>query len=509
MGNWLLEPTSPHTDPRWIPNDSIRTTYDFLTTSIITLFVCVWTALHPNIPMSTERKSSTVLFINKMANAMMAMLAPEIMLDIAFMQLWEARLICNKLHKIELQGEKEAGIVWDKESKRGYGDGQQQDEIFQVEAVAASAATGLAEGKSATVTTQDGTPSEVGPVQSRWRRTYTYLFPHYLELGFFLAMGGIEVVDKANPTARRQLTPQGVIKMARARLLPKLNIDEINDKSKSDGFARLVVCIQAGWMALQAIVRKINGLPLTLLEIHILTNVACAWGMYLIWLKKPQNVLVPTIAEIDAEGIALLIDKPKDFAKGVSPNLWTANGDIFSGLSNEGSLINDTETVFLDLSREDLIQIIFNLPIRGIYGAIHLLPWNAHFPTHLERIMWRTSAVVIFAGPTIGLFLSIVIYPLMRPLLSANGIMVHEGENISLKRRPTMQEMSGSAKSGRWMRLALQVYVWVYHWVVRPVVCWGQALARLFFFVESFASLRSLPVGTYQSVSWLGMIPHF
>jgi len=506
MGNWLFEPTSPHTDPRWIPNDSIRTTYDFLTTSIITLFVCTWTALHGNIPMSTERKNSTSLFFDKLAYAVTAMLAPELVLYGAFRQLWEARLICNKLRKIELQGEKEAGIVGDEESKLGEVDGQQQDEILQVEAVAASSATGLAEGKSATVTTQEETPSAV---QSQWRRMYKYLFPDYLERGFFLAMGGIEVVDKANPTARRQLTPQGVIKMARAGLLPKLNVDEINDKSKSDGFARLIVCIQAGWMVLQAIVRKINGLPLTLLEIHILTNVICAWGMYLFWLKKPQNVLVTTIVEIDAEAIALLIDKPEDFTKGVSPNLWTVDEDTFHEVTDEGSLVDQTETGFLDFTRGQLIKLIFSMPICGIYGAIHLLPWNAHFPTHLERIMWRTSGVIILASPTIILFIRLAIRPFMRPLLRANGIRVFEEENVSLKRRPTMQEMSRSASSGRWVRLALQMYAWFCLGVLLPVLTLGYISARLFFIVESFASLRSLPVGAYQSVSWVGMIPHF
>jgi len=505
MGNWLFEPTSPHTDPRWIPNDSIRTTYDFLTTSIITLLVCIWTALHSNIPMSTERRNSTWLFSEKLQYAIIAMVVPEFVLYVAFRELWEARLICNKLHKIELQ---EAGIVGDEESKLGDGDGQQQDEILQVEAVAASSPTGLAEGKSPTVTTQKGTPSEVDTVQSQWRRMYKYLFPDYLERGFFLAMGGIEVVDKANPTARRQLTPQGVIKMARAGLLPKLNIDEINDKSKSDGFARLVVCIQAGWMVLQAIARQINGLPQTLLEIHILTHVICAWGMYLFWVKKPQNVLVSTIVEIDAEAITLLMDKPEDFAKGLSPSLWTVGEDPLHASRREGSLVDQTETRFLDFTRGELIKLMFSIPVCGIYGAIHLLPWNAHFPTHLERIMWRTSGVIILASPTIFLFFCLAIGPFLGSLCSANGIRVFEGENISLKRRPTMQEMSGSARSGRWVRLALQVCVWVYLGV-GPVLTLGYIPARLFFIVESFASLRSLPVGAYQSVSWLGMIPHF
>jgi len=513
MGNWLFEPTSPHADPKWVSNDPVRTTYEFLTTCILTLIACVWTALHSNIPLSTQRHASTSLFLDKLQYAAIAMLAPELVLYGAFRQLWEARLICNKLRKIELERktELEPGILGDEESKPGEGDAQQQPEMIQMEVISDSAIS-LPKDKLPEVTLQDVTQSENDTVPSRWRRTYKYLFPDHLEHGFFLAMGGIEVVNKANPNARRQLTPQGVMKMARAGLLPKVDIDEINDKSKSDGFGRLVVCIQAGWMILQAITRKIEGLPQTLLEIHILTHVICALGMYLFWLKKPQNVLVTTIVEIDAEAISLLIDKPEDFAKGESPNLWTIDeSSTINDETDQGSLVDQTETGFLDFTRGQLIKVLFSIPICGAYGAIHLLPWYGHFPTHLERIMWRTSGVIILASPTIALFIRLALRPFIRPLLRANGVVIFntDDDSVTLKRRPTMQEMRGSASGRNWVRLALQVYAWFLLGVVFPVMGLGYFSARLFFIVESFASLRSLPVGTHQTAGWLGMIPHF
>lgn len=510
MGSWLFEPTSPQADPRWISNDPIRTTYEFLTTCILTLIACVWTALHSNIPLSTRRHASTSLFFDKLQYATIAMLAPELVLYGAFRQLWEARLICNILQKIELERKTEPGLLEDEESKLREGDGQLQPEIIEVVEVIPDSAAAHTEDKSPKVTQQAVTQSEKDTLPSQWRRRYKYFFPDHLERGFFLAMGGIEVVDKANPIARRQLTPRGVITMARAGLLPVVDIDEINDKSKSDGFGRLVVCIQAGWMILQAITRKIKGLPQTLLEIHILTHVICALGMYLFWLKKPQNVLVTTIVKIDAEAISLLIDKPEDFAKGESPNFWSDDESSINNETDQGSLVDQTETGFLDFTRGELIKVPFSILICGAYGAIHLLPWYGHFPTHLERIMWRISGVIVLATPTIVVFFRLALRPFMRPLLHANGVyLLNADDSASLKRRPTMQEMRGSVRSRRWVRLALQVYAYFCMGVVIPVMGLGYVLARFFLIVESFASLRSLPVGTHQSVSWLGMIPHF
>ncbi|KAF8423520.1 hypothetical protein EV426DRAFT_700132 [Tirmania nivea] len=396
------------------------------------------------------------------------MLAPELVLYGAFRQLWKARLICNKLRKIDLDRKQNVGVLEDEESKPSGGDGQQQHEKVQVEVIPGSAIA-LAEDKSPEETRREGTQPKEDKRPSRLQRTYKYLFPDSLERAFYLAIGSIEVVYKANPTARRQLTPQGVVKMAHAGLLPTVDIDEINDKSKSDGFARLVVCFD--------LARDSHPHPR---DLRI-------WDVSLL-AKEATNVLVTTIVEIDPEAISLLIDKPEDFANGASPNPRNFYEDTaVNDETDEGSLVDQTETGYLDFTRGELIKLIFSVPICGAYGAIHLLPWNGHFPTNLERIMWRTSGVIIHASPTIVLFIRLALLPFMGPLLRANGVVLFsDEESFNLRRRPTMQQMRGSVSGGL-------VYM----------------SARLFFIIESFASLRSLPVGAHQTVSWLGMVPHF
>jgi len=48
-------------------------------------------------------------------------------------------------------------------------------------------------------------------------------------------------------------------------------------------------------MLVQAVAGKANGLPITLLELNTIMHMVCALWMYLLWLKKPQDVRTATI----------------------------------------------------------------------------------------------------------------------------------------------------------------------------------------------------------------------
>ena len=104
--------------------------------------------------------------------------------------------------------------------------------------------------------------------------------------GFYAGMGGI--VFQLSATSRVQLppsryacrrvtlTPRGVVLLADCGLLPIVHREDIEDKSKADGLAKCLACIQAGWMAVQVIGRLVAGLQITLLEVNTLGHVLCA-----------------------------------------------------------------------------------------------------------------------------------------------------------------------------------------------------------------------------------------
>ena len=120
-----------------------------------------------------------------------------------------------------------------------------------------------------------------------------------IEDAFFAAIGGYAVrSDSFWPSTYSEtltFTPLGIIELARLGLLTKADSATVSDKSKADVVAKIIVCIQATWFFFQCIARLIQGLSVTLLEIHVLAHVACTFVMYFFWFHKPYNVEHPII----------------------------------------------------------------------------------------------------------------------------------------------------------------------------------------------------------------------
>ena len=102
-----------------------------------------------------------------------------------------------------------------------------------------------------------------------------------------------------NGAKRLTLTAKGVALLAQCGHIPYVSLDDIKDKNKADGLAKLLVCIQAGWMIVQVISRTASGLPTTLLEVHVVAHVVCALIMYILWWHKPRQVTSPTLLKGD------------------------------------------------------------------------------------------------------------------------------------------------------------------------------------------------------------------
>ena len=108
-----------------------------------------------------------------------------------------------------------------------------------------------------------------------------------------------------------------------------------------------------------------------------------------------------------------------------------------------------------------------------LYGGAHVAAWNSHFPTEIEGELWRVCAIIATCYVTIAVLLPFLIDPLTPRI----GVV---GESVDI-----------CCFFG---------------------VSFGALLffcARAFLTVESFLSLRSLPQGSFQTVSWSNYWPHF
>ena len=106
------------------------------------------------------------------------------------------------------------------------------------------------------------------------------------------------VIDPQNfkkTKKRRIIAIEGVVELAGAGLLPFLSNQDIQDRSKADLFAKMIVLFQIIWFGLQVISRLAAGLSVTPLEAHTAVHVCCTIVVYLLWLKKPYNVDTPMI----------------------------------------------------------------------------------------------------------------------------------------------------------------------------------------------------------------------
>jgi len=141
----------------------------------------------------------------------------------------------------------------------------------------------------------------------------------------YAVMGGF-AVDQRNaeepyfPRSLSRLTilPTGLRLLANVdlNLIPDISKEEISDKSKANGLAKTVVCVQAFWFCVQCITRLSQGLPITLLELNTFVHALCALLIYWLWWHKPLDVAEPTLfKEKEIHGLVALlsiVDLPED-----------------------------------------------------------------------------------------------------------------------------------------------------------------------------------------------------
>jgi hypothetical protein len=115
------------------------------------------------------------------------------------------------------------------------------------------------------------------------------------------------------------------------------------------------------------------------------------------------------------------------------------------------------------------------------YGGFHVAAWNNHFPTDIEKWLWRISALYIgFCG---GLWVLL-------------NFTVARWAKLNAFWEKWMDGQKGPVRS---FGLGLIVFVCGFSLI----------LARIYVVVESFVSIRELPAAAYDTLQWSELLPHF
>ena len=253
---------------------------------------------------------------------------------------------------------------------------------------------------------------------------------------------------------------------------------EIEDKGKSDWFAKLLVLLQTTWFVMQCIARVHEHLPITHLEIVTLAYAAMNFVIYILWWYKPLNVNRP-----------VRVFRKSEFLAAQSPVTETISEarklTWMEGLKTVAIFIGGGQDADVDLRREDRVPMFWaNSTEEGedeagyafawvgiLFGVIHCLAWHFSFPTHTELLMWRISSVTITVA---------VIYI---PITHIFRYFSEKGWKILIFDDSLLVFLSLSAGV---------VYI----------------IARAITLVLAFTSLRDLPPGAYETVHWSTFIPH-
>lgn len=86
--------------PAWVPDPDYRGTWSLLYSCVFTLVLCVWTAIHLNVPAQGESQAGQ--FYRKMGWVLTAIFAPELAAFTAWQQWWWAKRVCFELNKYKL-----------------------------------------------------------------------------------------------------------------------------------------------------------------------------------------------------------------------------------------------------------------------------------------------------------------------------------------------------------------------------------------------------------------------
>lgn len=234
----------PERHVSFVPGPTTRGTVNLISSCVTTIFNCVYVSVHVDLPSSTKSTEFRAEWEG--------ISIPKHLLDV-FFSLWD--LSTNPLVR---------RVLW---------------MLFNIDAPEIVMYVAMLEYQSATA----GKRFMHAIEDTGWTMTHA----------FFADMGGFEVEDNEGDG---QVFSTGE-EFYKWRLdHPDFVLDleaisaEIADRSKSSGLLKMMTCTQASWLVVQTVMRLVDGIPVSELEILTCAYITCALVVYGFWWHKPYDV---------------------------------------------------------------------------------------------------------------------------------------------------------------------------------------------------------------------------
>lgn len=262
----------------WVPQPKFRGTFGILSLCMSTLLICVWNALHLDIPI--RRYTTARKLLVSVSWMIIAIFGPELLLFIAFNQRVAASAVTKQAIKLFSSAQREQNDPQDECVVKS-----SQEDIKEVP-----------RDLEMDVTSTDG--------DSKCQRIYPFTIVH----GFYASMGGFvfDFLDESGEPHGPSFLPSGQTRMSISSagvqfllrhdpdLIPDISEGSITDRSKSSGLSKAILVAQLIWFCANCISRLAQHLPLSLLEVATVAHGLCGMLTYMFWWHKPLGITDPT-----------------------------------------------------------------------------------------------------------------------------------------------------------------------------------------------------------------------
>ena len=389
----------------------------------------------------------------------------------------------------------------------------------------------------------------LGQATAAWRAKKLFKEAGYPEWKmrhcFFANMGGVHLQFLDREAAQQHSFPvtcAQLLYLVRHEYLtmPKISEEDINDRNKTDGLARLIAIVQSLWFTIDSLGRVAQGLFLTTLELTTLAFVFLMTACSICWWRKPMDITRPVIIKVDVDISTVLreTDAPERL-QGYTPlsyldrhewfmtRFWAYYLQILRNLKiipmkkpepGEADHFRSIDFPELELKWE-----LFASPFVLFYSCIFMIAWNLDFPTAIESILWRVASVICLWFGLVGGSVEIAYHysslfarfsatikrwifgeRSAQKAVQADSNVVKEGEDTLWLHIPIIRHIyhrfdwvrNASADGDHTMAIPLR-------WLI-PVTFLSAvySFSRAYILIEDVIGLRSLPASAYQTVDY-------
>ncbi|KIJ58913.1 hypothetical protein HYDPIDRAFT_119057, partial [Hydnomerulius pinastri MD-312] len=456
-----------------------RTLTNIVWSCLATIFACIWTAVHRNIPGPDQTWLGGVL--EKAKVVVITLLAPEWVLAWAIRQFLKSWVLAKELEGYRV--EKKVQEAWRLRKERLtmlLSKDSFDEQNVKIPAISTSVEEDGNSDKIPLIQSNQqpagsariqSSQKPAGSGENVMKRSLDAVLKLFRKSnrqwttthGFFVNMGGFHGYRDGKPV--RPLGGDEVEELFRAGELIPPTETEIKGLGQADILSKGLTIIQTLWFIIQCTARRVDGLPITQLEVMTLAYTTITVAMYAFWWHKPLNVNCPVrvmvksadplVSRSSSKGTRL--ENIEDLF-GILTGIWDANIDLKQ--ERQIPTFYGGSWVAIWRLNAEIIADVIALFAAMVFGGIHMVAWSYAFPSTTEMLIWRASAIAI------------VVIPFSIPLLFALAIFANIFDYD-------------------FIAVALHAMIIPFGLLYIP--------ARLLLLVVSFTTLRSLPLEAYQT----------